>query len=81
MINVLYILTDFVFIFLPNSTVKLCETWHGQSHVYPEEEFTENVKSEAIALMPLEKAGNIILIMYFDRLCLYFSPKMYSKSW
>ncbi len=45
MINVLYILTDFVFIFLPNSTVKLCETWHGQSHVYPEEEFIENVTS------------------------------------
>ncbi len=41
----LYILTDFVFIFLPNSTVKLCETWHGQSHVYPEEEFIENVMS------------------------------------
>ncbi len=33
------LLTNFVFIFLPNSTVKLCETWHGQSHVYPEEEF------------------------------------------
>ncbi len=31
--------------FSPKMYSKPCETWHGQSHVYPEEEFIENVMS------------------------------------
>ncbi len=37
-INVLCILTDFVFILLPKCTVNPGESWHRKSHVYPEEE-------------------------------------------
>ncbi len=37
-INVLYIFTDFVFIFLPKCAVNPGESWHRKSHVYPEEE-------------------------------------------
>lgn len=41
----IYILTDFAFIFLSNSTVKPCETWHGQSHGHFKEESIGNLMS------------------------------------
>ncbi len=39
-----------------------------------------HVNSEGIVFMSLEKAGNNKCLIYFYRLCLYFSPKFYSKS-
>ncbi len=52
---------------------ELCLSWrriHWKFHV----------NSKGMVFMPLEKTGNNQCLMYFYRLCIYSSPKTYSKS-